>query len=169
MATANGFLSFLNGYSIFQGSIVGIMAVDYFLLRRGNLSLSDLFTQSSVGRYYYTKGVHIAGIAAFAIGFLLPLPGFIGSFGTAVNMSAAATDLFDLGWVLSLVMGGLSYWIICRLFRTGRDDRKLTFEEQVPRGDQETRAEDGMEVAIPTEEMDGKNESKSDVRVEHFV
>lgn len=169
MATANGFLSFLSGYSIFQGSIVGIMSVDYFLLRRGNLSLADLFSQSSVGRYYYTKGVHMAGMAAFVIGFLLPLPGFIGSFGTAVTLSAAATDMFDLGWILSLVMGGLSYWIICRLLRTGRNERKLAFEEQVPHGDQETLSVDGMEVVTPTGEIDGKNETKGEIHVEHFV
>lgn len=111
----------------------------------------------------------MAGMAAFAIGFLLPLPGFIGSFGTAVTLSAAATDMFDLGWILSLVMGGLSYWIICQLLRTGRNDRKLAFEEQVPHGDQQTRSEDGMEVAIPAGEIDGKNEAKNEIHVEHFV
>lgn len=109
------------------------MVADYFLIRRGNLDLSDMFSQSSSGRYYYTKGVNLRGIAAFMIGFLLPLPGFIGSFGTNA-VSTAATDLFYLGWVLSFVMGGMSYWVICLL--TGRAmihaSKSLAFEEAAP-------------------------------------
>ncbi|KAK5058696.1 hypothetical protein LTR84_010960 [Exophiala bonariae] len=36
-SSASGFLNFLDGYCIFQGPIVSIMLVDYFLIRRGNL------------------------------------------------------------------------------------------------------------------------------------
>src|SRR5688572_9240425 len=83
VTSANGFLTFLNGYSIFQGSIVAIMVVDYFILRKGNLSIRHLFTASSEGIYYYTKGVNLRAFAAFVIAFSLPLPGFIESFSAA--------------------------------------------------------------------------------------
>ena len=35
LTSATTFLDFLGGYSIFQGSVVGIMSVDYFFLHRG--------------------------------------------------------------------------------------------------------------------------------------
>jgi NCS1 family nucleobase:cation symporter-1 len=159
VSSANGFLSFLNGYSIFQGSVVGIVIVDYFFLRRGNLSLRDLFSQSSSGKYYYTKGVHLSGLVAFVVGFLLPLPGFIASFGTGADVSAAATEMFNLGWILSFMMGGLSYWIICTLLGVARHTKGLAFEEQVPHGDQDLIV-DGMEIIGPTGKTEINEETK---------
>ncbi|KKA18881.1 Allantoin permease [Rasamsonia emersonii CBS 393.64] len=161
VSTANGFLSFLSGYSIFQGPVVGIMIVDYFLVRRGNLDLGDLFSQAPSGRYYYTRGANLRGIAAFVIGFLLPLPGFVASFGTGAQVSAAATDMFDLGWVLSFLMGGLSYWVICR-FSTAREGNKLSFEAQVPHridtgSGNDTLVVDGAEIIGPAEVSETKN------------
>ena len=128
MATANGFLMFLGGYSIFQGNVVGIMTVDYFLVRRGNLHLADLYSRSSLAAYFYTKGFNIWAYAAFVAGFLLPLPGFIGSFGYPIG--SAATELFSLGWVLSFVVGGLSYFVLCRVWPIPgqREDRNKEFE-----------------------------------------
>ncbi|CRG83558.1 Allantoin permease [Talaromyces islandicus] len=133
VSSANGFLSFLGGYSIFQGSVVSIMTVDYFFVRNGNLYLSDMFTTSPLGRYFYTCGVNFRGIAAFVIGFVLPLPGFIGSFGTT-TVSAAATHMFDLGWLLSYFVGGFSYAVICLV--TARkcmgENKGDVFEGNVP-------------------------------------
>lgn len=145
------------------------MIVDYFLVRRGNLDLGDLFSQASSGRYYYTKGVNLRGIAAFVIGFLLPLPGFIASFGTgaSAHVSAAATDMFDLGWVLSFLMGGLSYWVICR-FSMAREGSTLQFEEQVPHridtgSGHGTLIVDGAEIIGPAEVSETKVNAKVDV------
>ncbi|KAL2009205.1 hypothetical protein VTN00DRAFT_7399 [Thermoascus crustaceus] len=128
VATANGFLQFLSGYSIFQAPVVGIMLADYFLIRRCNINLTDLFNSSPSGRYFYLKGVNMRAFVAFVIGFLLPLPGFIGSFGH--NISAAATQMFDLGWVLSFVMGGVAYLVICMVWKVPYydEDRSVAFE-----------------------------------------
>lgn len=139
MSSANGFLSFLSGYSIFQGCVVSIMTVDYFFVRKGNLSLSDMFSTSPQGRYFYTRGVHLRALAAFVAGFALPLPGFIGSFGTTTTrVGAASTHMFELGWILSYLVGGVVYALICLLSR-GREDGEF---ESV----QVAVAVDGLEV-----------------------
>ncbi|KAK2741787.1 hypothetical protein FQN57_005531 [Myotisia sp. PD_48] len=129
VATPNGFLQFLGGYSIFQGSVVSIMLVDYFVIRRGNMHLPDLFRSSKEGRYYYTKGFNIRAFAAFIIGFVIPLPGFISSFD--IHFSVAADRMFALGWVLSFLVGGLSYWLICFVFKVPGDDGSYKFEEKL--------------------------------------
>jgi nucleobase:cation symporter-1, NCS1 family len=129
VATANGFLNFLGGYSIFQGPVVAIMIVDYFFIRRGNLTLEDLYTRSSWGRYYYFHGFNVRAFVSFVIGFLLPLPGFAASFGH--DIGAAATRMYALGWVLSFLMGGLSYFLICLLFKVPGDDGRHPFESKV--------------------------------------
>ncbi|KAK2785270.1 hypothetical protein FQN53_007846 [Emmonsiellopsis sp. PD_33] len=129
VATANGFLSFLSGYSIFQGPVAAIMLVDYFIIRRGNLHIPDVFLGTPASRYFYTKGANVRAFAAFVIGFLLPLPGFVGSFGHKVD--EAATHMFNLGWVLSFLVGGVAYWGICLVWRVPGDDGEGGFEERV--------------------------------------
>ncbi|KAI6366348.1 hypothetical protein MCOR25_005163 [Pyricularia grisea] len=128
VSSAAGFLNFLNGYSIFQGPVVAIMIVDYFISRRGNLHIPDLFTKSKEGRYYYTGGFNLRAYASFLIGFLLPLPGFIMSFGTA-DKSVAAANLYALGWELSFVIGGLSYAVASWLWPMQGDDNTHGFEQ----------------------------------------
>ena len=105
------------------------MLVDYFIIRRGNLQLPDLFRTSPSGRYYFTKGFNIRALIAFVAGFLLPLPGFVASFGH--KLSDAATNMFALGWVLSFTVGGTAYWVICFIFKVPGDDGTYSFEEKV--------------------------------------
>ncbi|KAK5944842.1 hypothetical protein PMZ80_002043 [Knufia obscura] len=126
VATANGFLNFLSGYSIFQGPVVAIMLIDYFVVRRGNLSMGDMFTASPSGRYHYFHGFNLRAFAAFVVGFLLPLPGFVGSFGHKIGL--AATHMYSLGWVLSFLMGGLTYWAVCLVSKVPGDDGQHGFE-----------------------------------------
>lgn len=128
VTSAAGFLNFLNGYSIFQGPVVAIMIVDYFILRRGNLSIRDLFMTSSEGIYYYFHGVNLRAFAAFIIGFLLPLPGFIESFGAAGG-SGAASNMYSLGWELSFAVGGLAYFALGLVWRVPGDAASHGFEK----------------------------------------
>jgi nucleobase:cation symporter-1, NCS1 family len=128
VATANGFLDFLGGYSIFQGPVVAIMIIDYFFIRKGNMSIEDMYSLSSNGRYYYFGGVNLRAFAAFIIGFLSPLPGFVASFGYKIGL--AASHMYALGWVLSFVMGCLSYWVICLVFKVPGDDGGIPGKER---------------------------------------
>lgn len=104
------------------------MIVDYLIVRRGNLDVGAMYTTAPEGKYYYVHGVNLRAIAAFIIGFVIPLPGFIGSFGT-VGVSVTATRLYNLGWELSFLCGGLSYLLICVIWKVpGNEDRKRPFE-----------------------------------------
>lgn len=170
VATANGFLNFLGGYSIFQGPVVGIMLVDYFLIRKGNLALSDLFTLSPHGRYYFFHGFNLRAFASFIIGFLLPLPGFAGSFGHKIGESA--THMYALGWLLSFLMGSLAYYGICTVWKIPGDkqSRNLPFEAQVEAA---KRIIDGgfepSELTVGFESGDASTESSGPDKDAHVV
>ncbi|WVF73221.1 hypothetical protein IAT40_008040 [Kwoniella sp. CBS 6097] len=131
LTSAPTFLNFLGGYSIFQGSVVSIMLVDYFLIRRGNLDLRAMYDGSSSSKYYYTCGVNWRSVVAFVAGFVVPLPGFIGSFGT-VTVSTAAMRIFSLGWEMSFLFGGIVYWVLCLVFKVpAQEDCQRPWGEMV--------------------------------------
>lgn len=140
------------------------MTVDYFLIRRGNLHISEMFTTSRAGRYHYTYGVNWTGVAAFIAGFCLPLPGFIQSFGTVIITNPAATYMYDLGWVLSYLVGGVSYFAVSMITArsTVRESRQMPFEGNAPRSiaigaQKDVLVVDGTEimVGVPGQEQEG--------------
>ena len=141
-----------SGYAIFQGNIVAIMLVDCkscrcstpndgawnwtdfscilpdFIVRKGNIDIRDLYSESRDAKYWYTYGVNWRATLAFVAGFAVPLPGFIGSFGTT-TVSVAASRMYALGWALSLVVGGLVYWVMCLIWPVPGDDKDHGYEE----------------------------------------
>ncbi|KAK4937719.1 hypothetical protein LTR10_021729 [Elasticomyces elasticus] len=130
VASADGFLAFINGYSIFQFPITAIMVVDYFLIRRGNMSIPDMYNLASSGRYYYYHGWNIRAFVAFVAGFALPMPGFIQSFGKSTGN--AINRMYLLGWILSLLMGALTYYLGCLIWKVPGEEKHCPFESQVP-------------------------------------
>src|SRR5687768_9727965 len=67
--------TWLIGYSSLMGAIGGILICDYWLLRKRNLSLKDLFEVN--GRYTYSNGVNWRAVAALVVAILPVVPGFI--------------------------------------------------------------------------------------------
>lgn len=144
------------------------MLVDYFLIRRGNLTLPDLFTRSRTARYYYFHGFNLRACAAFIIGFLLPLPGFAASFG--YDIGSAALDMYALGWILSLLMGCIAYYVMCLIWKVPGDDADHSFEALVDEAQQIIF--DGVGVAVEKHHSLGPGNTLPDgkeARVTHIA
>jgi NCS1 family nucleobase:cation symporter-1 len=67
--------TWLIGYSSLMGAIGGILIADYWIVRRQQLSLDDLFKLH--GRYSYTSGVNWRAMAALVISMVPVVPGFV--------------------------------------------------------------------------------------------
>lgn len=65
LATATGFLTFLYGYSIFLGPLLGIALTDYLVVRKGNVFVKDLFQTD--GQYWYFHGVAWRPIVTYVV------------------------------------------------------------------------------------------------------
>lgn len=131
LSSAQTFLNFLGGYSIFQGSIVGIMAVDYFFVRKGNLDIASMYTFNSDAAYHYWRGINWRAVASFIVGFALPFPGFVATLAEkADNVAPGAVDMYNLGWLLSIATGALSYYLFAWIHPVPQLDKDLPFEEK---------------------------------------
>ena len=67
--------TWLIGYSSLMGAIGGILIADYWILRKRELSLPDLFKLD--GRYSYGNGTNRKAIIALVVAILPVVPGFI--------------------------------------------------------------------------------------------
>ncbi|GFZ48344.1 hypothetical protein JCM24511_06092 [Saitozyma sp. JCM 24511] len=126
--SAGSFLTFLSGYSIFLGPIIGVSCADYFF-RKGNIHVPSLYTGDAKGQYYYTAGVSWKALVAFWVGCAPTIPGFAGTFGN--NIATGAVHLFYIGWLYATISSTLFYLALCWVFpdQHMRKAREARFEQ----------------------------------------
>lgn len=90
----------LVGYSGFLGPIAGIFIVDYFFIRKQNLSLYDLYQRE--GRYEYSRGFNWKAIAALAVGIVAALAGLV---------FQSLRVLYDYAWFVGFGVSAVVYYL----------------------------------------------------------
>jgi nucleobase:cation symporter-1, NCS1 family len=99
--------TWLIGYSSLMGAIGGILIADYWVLRRRELSLADLFKLD--GRYTYDGGINRRAVAVLAASILPVVPGFLRAATTPGGQVPNPTlwdSLYTYAWFVTF---GLSF------------------------------------------------------------
>ena len=105
--------TWLIGYSSLMGAIGGILIGDYWVLRRRELSLVDLFTLN--GRYTYANGVNPRAVIALVLSILPVVPGFIRAAMTPGGQVANPTlfdALYTYAWFVTFALSLVIYLAI---------------------------------------------------------
>ena len=102
--------TWLLGYSSLMGAIGGVLIADYWLLRRRQLSLQDLFAPD--GRYAYTNGVNRRAMWALVLAILPVVPGFVRAAttpGGTVPDPAFLDTLYTYAWFVTFILSAAFY------------------------------------------------------------
>jgi nucleobase:cation symporter-1, NCS1 family len=97
--------TWLVGYSSLMGAIGGILIADYWVLRRQQLHLADLFNPT--GRYSYVNGVNRRALIALVLSILPVLPGFLRAAVTPGGQVANPTvldSLYTYAWFVTFAL-----------------------------------------------------------------
>ncbi|MEK7381557.1 MAG: cytosine permease, partial [Gemmatimonadota bacterium] len=122
--------TWLIGYSSLMGALGGILIADYWVLRRQQLAVRDLFLLT--GRYRYRNGVNWRAIAALVLAVLPVLPGFLHAAGTPGGQVQNPTFLDTLYTYAWFVTFGLSFGIYLALMRSRTDAGDLAAAVDLP-------------------------------------
>ncbi|KAI4349068.1 hypothetical protein L6164_009710 [Bauhinia variegata] len=106
--------TWLVGYSALLGPIGGILLADYYLVKKTNLSVKDLYSRSPYGAYYYTWGFNLAAILALVVGFLPVIPGFLHKVGILTSVSDIFVVIYNNAWFISFFSAGFLHWALSR-------------------------------------------------------
>src|SRR5262249_48693628 len=87
--------------------IAGIMIVDYWWLRRGELDVADLYRHG--GRY---GGVRLPALGALILGVAPNLPGFLKSTHVIIGADSLWDALYPYAWFTGFGLGGLAYALL---------------------------------------------------------
>lgn len=111
LSSTEGYIfTWLVGYSALLGPIAGILIADYFLVRRTELKVADLFRAG--GRYHYTGGWNPMALVALLLGVAPNVPGFLKAGGFVKEVPEIFTTLYTYAWFVGFFLAGLIYFAL---------------------------------------------------------
>ncbi|CAK7343280.1 unnamed protein product [Dovyalis caffra] len=122
--------TWLVGYSALLGPIGGIVLADYYLIRKTDLSVKDLYSSSPYGAYYYSGGYNLAAMAALIIGILPVIPGLLQKVGLFSAIPETFLVIYNNAWFFSFFLSGFLYWSVSIL--TGNQKKSLPRDPLLP-------------------------------------
>ncbi len=112
LADPSGYIfDWLVGYSGGLGSIAGVLIADYWLIRRKDLTLGDLYRRE--GNYTYAGGWNLRAVAATLMGCALA---WSGPISHQLGMSIWLFDkLYSYAWFVGFGVSAIVYLILMKL------------------------------------------------------
>lgn len=102
VADPSGYIyQWLLGYSGGLGSIAGVLIADYWLIRKRNLALADLYLRS--GEYAYSRGWNWKAVAATVFGCIAAWIGLV---------VPSLKPLYDYAWFVGFAVAGATYFLL---------------------------------------------------------
>lgn len=109
----------LGFYGGIMGAVGGVLVSDYWLARRTELRVPELFTLQ--GHYYFTSGWNIRAVIATAVGAFVAVGGAYSALGPdgqktgpfpADGVVPLLRPLYDYNWVVAFLTAMLVYWLL---------------------------------------------------------
>ncbi|MFC9969146.1 NCS1 family nucleobase:cation symporter-1 [Nocardia ignorata] len=100
----------------FIGPLFGVLICDYYLVRKQNVIVDDLFTMSERGSYYYRKGYHPAAIVATAVG------AGVAVFPVLANGLPGMHTAAQYSWFIGCGLGFATYYLLTAARRRTRPE-----------------------------------------------
>jgi NCS1 family nucleobase:cation symporter-1 len=110
--------TWLIGYSSLMGALGGILIADYWILRRQQLNLRDLFELR--GEYTYTNGTNWRAVAALVLSILPVVPGFLRAAltpGGTVPHPNLFDHIYTYAWFVTFVLSFALYLLFMKRSR----------------------------------------------------
>ncbi len=116
LGSASAYLfTWLNGYAALLGPIAAILIADYWVVRRRELDVGDLYRRG--GRYEYLGGFNWRAIAALVLGVVPCLPGFVraATTPTALLPHDFWQSLYGYAWFVGFGIAFVTYLGLTKL------------------------------------------------------
>jgi len=98
-----GILAFVDTFGAFFGPLFGVIVVDYYLIKKTNLSNKDIFSLEKNGLYFYSNGWHIKAIYSIFLGFI---------FASATIWNENLMNFQSYSWIMGAFISSLTYYLL---------------------------------------------------------
>lgn len=105
----------MGGYAVFLAPIAGIIASDYWVIKRRQIDVPALY--DPYGRYRYWYGINWQALLAFLLAVGPNLPGLAYSINASgTHISAGAKNLYTFDWLYGFVTSIFVYVTLHKIF-----------------------------------------------------
>jgi NCS1 family nucleobase:cation symporter-1 len=113
-STQGYIFTWLIGYSALLGPIAGILIVDYYLVRKTELNVTELYRDNGV--YSYGSGWNSAALVAFVIGVLPNIPGFLNAAFPAAfpDVGEGFKTIYTYAWFVGIAISAVVYGVMMK-------------------------------------------------------
>jgi nucleobase:cation symporter-1, NCS1 family len=113
VASPQAITIFVSIFGAVLGPMFGIIVADFYLIKRGEVALADLYTMSPKGSLYFHGGWNPAALAALGLAGLVSISlALLGAYGIIPNVG-------DWGWLIGAALGGVVYLATARVIGEG--------------------------------------------------
>ncbi|GAA6014119.1 hypothetical protein JCM10207_006102 [Rhodosporidiobolus poonsookiae] len=152
LASAQAFVTFLSGYGYWLAPIAGVLFADYYVVAKGNVDVSQLYTSNPHGRYWYARGWNWRAVATTILSLLPCLPGFAAQLTTSnLGISHIGKNLFYVSFILTYTLSVVLYlsfsFLFPRAYTKEHNLRSQHWEQLADEGDAR-EAEDRQLAAV---------------------
>lgn len=114
MASSSKFTTALSAYAVFLSSIAGVVAADYYVVRKGLVKLQHCYTNRTNSIYMYGNryGTNWRAVVAYLLGIVPNFPGFLGSVGVK-NITIGAMHVYRLNYFVGYLISFVIYSMLC--------------------------------------------------------
>lgn len=111
-STQGYIFTWLIGYSALLGPVAGILIVDYYLIRKTQLDVDELYNNN--GKYSYGNGWNMTAVVAFVLGVLPNIPGFLNaSFPASFpDISDGFKTIYTYAWFAGIAISSFVYAVL---------------------------------------------------------
>jgi len=107
--------TWLLGYSSLMGALGGILIADYWVIRKQQLVIDDLYRERGI--YTYTNGFNTRAVLALVVSIAPVVPGFLRAV-TTPGGAVADPNIFDriysYAWFVTFALSFLIYWMLMK-------------------------------------------------------
>ncbi len=89
---------FIGGVGALMGPLLGIVLVDYYLIRKAQIHAVSLYSDAPDGRYFYHRGTNLNSVIALIVSGVITL---------TITFVPALSSLAPFAWPIGLILGGL--------------------------------------------------------------
>ena len=113
-STQNYIMTWLVGYSALLGPIAGVLVVDYYLVRKTALDVEQLYRHDGI--YSYGNGWNNAALAAFVLGVLPNIPGFLNAAFPASfpDVGEVFKTIYTYAWFVGVAIAAVVYGLMMK-------------------------------------------------------
>ncbi|TBU57108.1 NCS1 nucleoside transporter family [Dichomitus squalens] len=146
LSSAKGFLSFMNGYTVFLGPFAGIMVADYWIIHHCRVDVPSMYRP--YGRYWYTYGFNWRAVVTILVAVPPNIPGLIAVINPAVRIGGTF-KLFDFAWLFGFFASLVVYSVLSLMFPA----RETFIGEAITDQNQNTSESDGISLSESKESV----------------